>query len=332
MSWCTVLCSDCCFCNFQDLPPHVSKSKNAKFHKLFKNVPVEEYPIDCELCALLRMTQWMWMCVLWRKKPYWLWIVCVVKEDPLSVSCIYYEDLPHWLWVVYTCIMEEDILLTVTVWVVCPVEGDPLSVTVSCVYYEDLHLWLWVVYTCMHYGRRYPTDCKLCVSLRKTHWVWAVFIMEEDLPYRLWVVCIVEEGPLTVSCLYHCGVPTDCELHVVLRNTHGLSCVYSFCSESLKGESEVLIHEYTQMGGFREPAVLSRPCQDPFTVCCWGKIIDYVVLRKTHWLCIVMFHCSSLMCIQRGVTFCFSLFVCIQRGHPTPRHDVRFAELDLLLL
>ena len=38
----------------QDLPPHVSKSKNAKFHKLFKNVPVEEYPIDCELCVLLR--------------------------------------------------------------------------------------------------------------------------------------------------------------------------------------------------------------------------------------------------------------------------------------
>ena len=71
-------------------------------------------------------------------------------------------------------------------------------------------------------------------------------------------MCIVEEGPLTVSCVYHCGVPTDCELHVVLRNTHGLSCVYSFCSESLKGESEVLIHEYTQMGGSES----LRYCQD----------------------------------------------------------------------
>ena len=58
MSWCRVLCSDCCFCNFQDLPPHVSKSKNAKFHKLFKNVPVEEYPIDCELfvCVVVENT------------------------------------------------------------------------------------------------------------------------------------------------------------------------------------------------------------------------------------------------------------------------------------
>lgn len=33
------------------LPPHVSKSKNAKFHKLFKNVPIDEYPIDSYSCA-----------------------------------------------------------------------------------------------------------------------------------------------------------------------------------------------------------------------------------------------------------------------------------------
>ncbi|XP_070210879.1 GRAM domain-containing protein 2B-like isoform X2 [Littorina saxatilis] len=36
---------------YSDLPPHVSKSKNAKFHKLFKSVPLEEYPIDSYSCA-----------------------------------------------------------------------------------------------------------------------------------------------------------------------------------------------------------------------------------------------------------------------------------------
>ncbi|KAL8588569.1 hypothetical protein ACOMHN_059523 [Nucella lapillus] len=34
-----------------DLPSYVSKSKNAKFHKLFKNVPLHEYPIDTYSCA-----------------------------------------------------------------------------------------------------------------------------------------------------------------------------------------------------------------------------------------------------------------------------------------
>ncbi|KAL8580282.1 hypothetical protein ACOMHN_061523 [Nucella lapillus] len=37
--------------DYNQLPPHVSKSKNTKFHKLFKNVPMEEYPIDTYSCA-----------------------------------------------------------------------------------------------------------------------------------------------------------------------------------------------------------------------------------------------------------------------------------------
>ena len=152
--------------------------------------------------------------------PHWLWVVCVVEDDPMNVNvCIVEEEtllvvncvccqgrpiehelcllwrLTYWLWVVYTCIMEEDTLLTELcvllrethwvwavyyediphwLWVVCLVEGDPLSVSV---YYGGRLTPLTVSCAYMCYGRRYPTDCELCVLLRETHWVWTVFIM-----------------------------------------------------------------------------------------------------------------------------------------------------------
>ena len=119
--------------------------------------------------------------------PHWLWVVCVVEDDPMNVDVCTVEEetllvvncvccqgrpiehelcllwrLTYWLWVVYTCIMEEDTLLTVS--------------CVSC-WGRPTECELFIMKT-------YPTDCELCVLLRETHWVWA-FIMEEDLPHWL---------------------------------------------------------------------------------------------------------------------------------------------------
>ena len=33
---------------FQDTGPPVSKSRTQKFHKLFKTVPENEFPVDCK--------------------------------------------------------------------------------------------------------------------------------------------------------------------------------------------------------------------------------------------------------------------------------------------
>ena len=208
-------------------------------HSVWAVFSMKTYPIDCELCihtcikeeGILLTVSCVscWgrpveceLCLLWKKIPYWLWVVFLVEEDPLSVSCVYYGG-------------------------------------------------------------------------RLTHW--------------LWVVCIVGEGPLTVSCVYCYEVPTDCELRVVLRNTVWLSCVYCFCSGCLKGESEVLEHEYTQIGS--SGSLLY--CRDPFTLYCRGRIIDYVLLRKTHWLCIVI-SIAALSCAFRVGGLSVSAYSCAFKG------------------